>query len=221
MTARPDTTPRMPRASKGRRRRNMKPTRTFARLFSVALASTSLAVGASACGGAATPSGQGVTARMPPDAYATVAHGERGERGGRVDRSEDRDAPGALLEAAEGLPLGDAQRSSLHALAQRLQANEDATNAAFESLRRHMAAQVRAGAVDPAVLRPEESFAAWALEANLATEDATLNALHAALDPAQRKAAVALARAPRLGLTEAQPGTESARRTERTERAVP
>jgi hypothetical protein len=178
----------------------MKAIRPFVWLFPLALVS-------SGCNGGAEGATPGATA---PSAVATTTdaapQGERGEHGA--------DPTNALLQATDGLQLTDAQKATIHSLEEQLEANEKDTGAAFKALRSDLAAQVRAGAIDQAKVQADEGAAATALQAHIAKEADTINGLHAALDPSQRKAAVAAVRARQSGRAEAQPGARNAASSE-------
>ena len=175
----------------------MRTRRTFVWLFPLALA-------AAACNGGTEGATPGAT-NAPGTTAATAAppHEERGERGGA-------DPTNALLRATDGLQLTDAQKATIHSLEEQLEANERDTGAAFKALRSNLAAQVRAGAIDQARVQADENTAAAALQTHIAKEADTINGLHGALDPSQRKAAVAAVRAKQAGHVEAQPGAGTA-----------
>jgi Spy/CpxP family protein refolding chaperone len=130
-------------------------------------------------------------------AIANEAHREKGEQ--RTDPTN------ALLRATADLKLTDAQKATIHALEEQLEANERDTGAAFKAQRVGLAALVRAGSIDQAKEQADESAAIAALRAHIAKEADILSGLHAALDSSQRKAAVAAARASNAGRAEVQP----------------
>jgi len=174
----------------------MQRTVAIASLLPLAL---SLSIGCSPGGGASpgatTPAAATTPASMQP-------RGESGEHGA--------DPTNALLRATDGLTLTDAQKATIHSLEEQLEANEKDTGTAFQALRSDLAAQVRAGAIDTAKVQAEEGAVGSALRAHIAKEGDTINGLHAALDPSQRKAAVAAVRARHSGRAEVQPGAGAA-----------
>jgi Spy/CpxP family protein refolding chaperone len=109
-----------------------------------------------------------------------------------------------MLEATRGLALSETQKNTLRPFEQRLLASNKSIGAAFNTVRQDLAAQVRAGAIDRTQVQADESVMTSALQAHVAEEADTLNALHATLDPSQRTAVVAAVRAEPPGQTEKQ-----------------
>lgn len=141
-----------------------------------------------------TPPSARAPSEAQPQAQATrVQHGAA-------------DPTHALLHATDGMPLSDPQKATVQSLEQQLKSNERDTGAAFQTFRSDLAAQVRSGAIDPTKVQIDQSAASTALQAHVAKEADTLNGLHAALEPSQRKAAVAEVRAARQAA-----GTEDAK----------
>jgi Spy/CpxP family protein refolding chaperone len=181
----------------------MKATRTFAWLLPLMYGSFvcsgcahSTAPGATTAPNAAAPT---AAAPMETAPMATAPHGWQGER--------VADPANALLRAADGLELTGAQKATVHSLEEQLEANERDTRAAFMAFRSDLAAQVRSGTIDQTKLQADEGTASTAVQTHVAREADTMNGLHAALDPSQRKAAVEAVRAGQPGRTEMQRGT--------------
>jgi hypothetical protein len=171
---------------------SMKAIRRFAWVLSMGLA-------ASACGGAAT-STAGATA--PPGTSVSSAATPDSERSRRADITF------LLLDTTGDLSLADAQRMHLRAVGDRLVTSEKETRAAFKALNRRAAAAVRTGAMDASSLQTDVGTAVAALRGHVAAEAEALDAVHAMLDPAQRRAVVASLRDRQGGgLAEAQGGS--------------
>jgi hypothetical protein len=185
----------------------MKSIRTFACLLPVALASSMYG----ACARHTTESARAaspVGTTQPSASVPREAQEQEEEQEGRVDRSAG-DPTNGLLRATNHMPLTDTQKVTVRSLEEQLQTNLKDTGAAFQTFRTDLAAQVRSGAIDQTKVQIDECAASTALQAHVAKEADTLNELHAALDPSQRKAAVAGVRA-RQGETGEVPGAADA-----------
>ncbi|MCC6645502.1 MAG: periplasmic heavy metal sensor [Polyangiaceae bacterium] len=111
---------------------------------------------------------------------------ERGHHGGGSPIAR-------LVHEADGLELSDAQRATVEKLEQDL---KPAPGARADRKEEHdaLVAGVRAGRIDPAKIDAARADLDKAQAAQRERELSTLAALHAALQPAQRKALVAAAR---------------------------
>lgn len=172
-----------------------------------------LALVASACGGgnASTMTGVSSPSTTTPSPSPAVQAAQPSEHAS--------DPADALLRATESLQLTDAQRATARALEGRLSGNQRDVGSAFRTLRADVAAQIRAGLIEPTKLQTDETVAVTALKSHVAKEAETLAELHATLDASQRRAVVAAVRAREPGRTEAQgapapaPSAEDAGRT--------
>jgi Spy/CpxP family protein refolding chaperone len=138
-------------------------------------------------------------ASAPTDSAATQAAPAPGANTSSApphpEHGRHADPTNALLDAVHDLPLTDSQKATIHALEEQLEANEKETGASFQAMRAELIAQVKAGKIDVAKLRADQAASDKALQVHIAKEADTLNGLHAALDAAQRKTAVAAVRA--------------------------
>ncbi len=188
----------------------MRASRTVACLLPLAVASSIYG----ACAQHAKESARAASpvATTPPSASAPGKAQEQrqqeAEEEGRVERGP-ADPTNGLLRATNHMPLTDSQKATVRSLDEQLQTNTRDTGAAFQTFRNGLAAQVRSGAIDQTRVQIDESAACRALQAHAAKEADTLNGLHAALDPSQRKAAVEGVRA-RQAATEEVPRTADA-----------
>jgi Spy/CpxP family protein refolding chaperone len=120
---------------------------------------------------------------------ATADHG-RGHWKGR-----HRGLVGMMFRAAHELELKDAQKASLQKLSAELHGDAAGPPSEMKDYHAALAAQVRAGKIEPAKLDPLQAAAEKAQKARRDKEAEALNGLYAALEPAQRKALVAAVRA--------------------------
>jgi hypothetical protein len=132
-------------------------------------------------------------ATVAPTAAATAApsaeHGRersRGRRGGIA---------GMMLRAARDLDLKDAQKATVSHLAEQAHGAGEPSPSEAKDYHAALAAQVRAGKIDTAKLDVLQAAVDKGTAAHKAKEAEVLDGLHAALDPAQRKALVAAVRA--------------------------
>jgi hypothetical protein len=123
------------------------------------------------------------------------------------------DAATALLRATDQQSLNDTEKATVRSLKQQLQESRQSLDAAFRAMRADLAAQVRAGAIDPARVHADEELAANALEAHQKLEFFVLNGLHALLNPGKRVAAATTVRSGAPGRAEAQAQPEPAEGT--------
>jgi hypothetical protein len=124
---------------------------------------------------------------------------------------EPLDPAAALLRGADRLSLRRSQETAVSTLEEDLRASGLEVGGAFRAMRTELAAEVRAGAIDPARVQADESAVTDALQAQLTHEIRILNRLHATLGSSQRAAAVATVRAEQPGRTEAMPEAPSGR----------
>jgi Spy/CpxP family protein refolding chaperone len=117
------------------------------------------------------------------------------------------DPAGALLWAADQMQLPEMQRTSIRGLEDQLVASRKQTMNAFEGIHADLAAQIRAGSMNPTKIQSDEGAAVSAVQSHMSKEADILNGLHGVLDGTQRRAAVAAVRARMSGRTEAQAGT--------------
>jgi hypothetical protein len=98
---------------------------------------------------------------------------------------------GILLKAAYDLPLTDAQNKALDAADSQLYpSGAPSPWAAASTFQGDLVAGIRANKIDAAALKADEAAFDKAVAAGQAAEADALNTLHAALDPATRKALV-------------------------------
>lgn len=129
-----------------------------------------------------------VAAAPPPTAAPARDH-----RRDHANRHR-RGIVGMMLHAAHELDLKDAQKATLEKLAADLR-GAGAPGAEMKEYHAALAAQLRAGKIDQAKLDPLQAAVDKAQKARQDKEAEALDGLHAALDPAQRKALVAAVRA--------------------------
>ena len=132
------------------------------------------------------------SAAPPPKASATAAPAEKpfwkAHHGGGM--------AWMLLQAAHGLPdLKEPQKAALDKIAEQLHNDHSGPHAEMKAYHEALAAQVKAGKIEPAKLDPLMPPIEKAQQARRDKEAEALNALHAALEPAQRKALVAAVKA--------------------------
>ncbi|MBX3187710.1 MAG: hypothetical protein KF819_11870 [Labilithrix sp.] len=152
----------------------------------------------------AAPTTPSATASATPKAADSAAEGskgegaDKGEKGERGDRHRGRwGGPGAILfRAAKGAELKDDQKAKVEAAEKTAKtgaeaAVKDATKEAVKGLHDDLVAGIKAGKIDAAKLEPRYAALEKGAKAELEKDAEALNALHAALEPAQRKAAVA------------------------------
>jgi Spy/CpxP family protein refolding chaperone len=101
---------------------------------------------------------------------------------------------GNIFRAAQELELKDAQKATVEKLGEPIHA-EAAPVAEMKEYHVALLAQVRAGKIELAKLEPLQAALEKAQQARKDKEAEALNGLHAALEPAQRKALVASVRA--------------------------
>jgi len=141
-----------------------------------------------------------------PTASAPVtamADGGGGDGGGNGDHEGPRDArggPGSMLfQAARSLDLSADQKAKVAAAETTAkgggEASRDAMKTAGKDLHTDLVAGVRAGKIESSKLEPRYAAIEKVVGESQAKEADALNALHAALDATQRKAAVANVRA--------------------------
>ncbi len=122
-------------------------------------------------------------------------------------------AAAALLRATDQQSLNGTDKATVRTLEQQLHESWQGVDAAFRAMRAHLAAQVRAGAIDPARVHADEDVAANAVEAYQKQEFFVLNGLHALLNPEKRVAVAAAVRSGAPGRAEAQAQPEPAEGT--------
>jgi len=98
-----------------------------------------------------------------------------------------------MLEAADGLELKPEQKASIDKLDEQMGPERGGPNE-FKEFRTALIAGVRAGKIDPAALAPLKANIEKAMQARKDKDAERLNALYAALEPAQRKSLVAAVR---------------------------
>lgn len=132
-------------------------------------------------------------ATVMPSAIASAEAPAPADRkmGGRHGRGP----VGVMLHAARELDLKDAQKATLDKLEQALHADDGAPKPEFKDFHASLVAGVRAGKIDTAKLEPGYAAIEKAMKARTDKDADALNGLYAALEPAQRKAVTAAARA--------------------------
>jgi len=148
----------------------------------------------------------------PPTANVTPPSGVMAQQPQQVQPTQrvmvpGNDPAGALLWAADQMQLPEMQRTNIRALEDQLVASRKQTLDAFEGIHADLAAQIRAGSMNPTKIQSDEGAAVSAVQSHMSKEADILNSLHGALDGTQRRAAVAAVRARMSGRTEAQGGT--------------
>ncbi|MBV9945263.1 MAG: hypothetical protein JOZ69_00255 [Myxococcales bacterium] len=119
------------------------------------------------------------------------------------------DPAAALLQAAYEESLSPTQRSTVGTVARNLEATGRALAEVFRGVGTDLAAQVRAGVLDPAHVSADESAITDAVQAHVAQEVDALGTLHTILAPTQRKAAVTVLSSERPGSAELQADPEA------------
>jgi Spy/CpxP family protein refolding chaperone len=128
-----------------------------------------------------------------------------------------------LLRAAYDLPPSTAQKAKLDSLHAQLETNEAETGHPFQELKTDLVAGIRAGTLDMAKIKNDESAIERAMQAHIAKEADVLNGIHAALEPSQRKTVADAARtrlAAHTGGPMGHPGGDSTSAQERTNRRL-
>lgn len=101
-----------------------------------------------------------------------------------------------LFSEAHDLPsLTDAQKTTIDGLEGQLYDRDPAPRQAMKAFSANLAAQVRAGKIDPAKLKPDQDVYETATKGIVEKQAKALGGLHDALDATQRKAVVDAARA--------------------------
>lgn len=143
-------------------------------------------------------------ASAPASASAAAPASAGGGHGGGHGGGEGRRGHGGpsemLFTAAKGLELKDEQKTKIEAARTAAQAGPDdatreAMKASAKDLHTDLLAGIKAGKIDTAKLEPRYAAIEKAAQVTHEKEAEGLNALHAALDATQRKAAVADVRA--------------------------
>jgi Spy/CpxP family protein refolding chaperone len=120
--------------------------------------------------------------------------------GRRADRRRPRGGVGVvpqMLEAADGLELKDEQKAAIDKLEEQMTGDRGGPNE-FKEYRTALIAGIRAGKIDTAAMAPLKANLEKAMQARKDKEAERLNALYAALEPAQRKTLVAAFRAKQI-----------------------
>ncbi|MFI5301147.1 MAG: hypothetical protein ACHREM_23935 [Polyangiales bacterium] len=100
-----------------------------------------------------------------------------------------------LASAAEETTIRPDQLTKIEGLDEALRGGQEGPSAEMKALHAELAAEVKAGKLDAAKLDPLYAAVDKAMDARRAKEVVALNGLHAALDPAGRKAVTAALRA--------------------------
>lgn len=100
-----------------------------------------------------------------------------------------------MLDATEGMELKDAQKATIDKIEEEMHAEGRSAGSEFKEYRTALVAAVRAGKIDPAALAPLRANLEKGMQARKDKESERLNALHAALEPVQRKALTTAVRA--------------------------
>ncbi len=106
---------------------------------------------------------------------------------------------GILFHAASTLELKDDQKTKLDRLEEDLHGDMSAQRAEMKAAHEDLVAGIKAGKIDTAKMEAHHAAMQKAMDAFRDKEATALNGLHAMLDPAQRKALVAAARAKQGG----------------------
>jgi hypothetical protein len=125
---------------------------------------------------------------MAPSASAVTTDAPRTDRRGGGPAT-------MLVRSARDLTLTDATKAKLDDIDAQLRANEGAARAELKALQSDIVEGIRAGKLDGAKLQSDYAAIDKATLARQAKESDALNALHGALDGAQRKALVDAVRA--------------------------
>lgn len=151
---------------------------------------------------APTPTVPAASTEAPDASAPTAAASEAGapDGGGKHAKRRGHGGPGVMLfRAARGLDLKPEQKTKLDAIEKTAHegasdASRDAMKSAAKGLHTELVAGIKAGAIDAKKLEPHYAAIEKLMTAAHAKEAEALNALHATLDPKQRKAAVATVR---------------------------
>ncbi len=127
---------------------------------------------------------------------------------------------GMMLHLAHEQALTEAQKASLRALQDRLRIHDETAGDAFRELQSDLVAGIRTGKIDGARMSFDCATADAALQARRALDAETLNGLHAALDPATRKALVSAARTMRAVHALRPPGSPDEKQADWTKRRL-
>jgi Spy/CpxP family protein refolding chaperone len=135
-----------------------------------------------------------VKAPVPGATATATAAPSAAEHGRDHNRWRRGGVGGMLLRGARELDLKEPQKATVSKLGEQLKGAAEAPRAALKDYHMALAAQVRAGKIDTAKLDALEAASEKSMQATKDKEAEALNALHAALEPAQRKALVASVR---------------------------
>ena len=142
------------------------------------------------------------TAIVVPAPSGSAAEGSPGGRGmrdgrgvGRGRRNRSQGVAARLLDQADDIELTEEQKTTVEGIQKDARPEPGSGEAAWKDLHAEIVAGVKAGKLDTGKIAANMASLGKALQASLTKEAEALNALHAALEPEQRKAVVAAVRA--------------------------